>query len=166
MICKVCILCGETFAKRSLMSAAHFAKQKYCSSKCWGATRRKPSLTAPCSVCKKVFPIKSHTAGKFCSLACWYKIPKPAGDKHWSWKSGRYDHDGYVRLYLGTKGRIMEHRLVMEKMLGRPMLDSETVHHRNGIRNDNRPENLELRTGRHGKGATNHCPTCTCERLN
>jgi len=44
----------------------------------------------------------------------------------------------------GNYGQILEHRKVMQDMLGRPMLDTENVHHKNGIRADNRPENLEL----------------------
>lgn len=53
------------------------------------------------------------------------------------------NNNGYVVLKMGGV-TVLEHRMVMEEMLGRPMLPEETVHHKNGIKTDNRPENFEL----------------------
>jgi hypothetical protein len=99
-------------------------------------------------------------------LARWKKHGDPLFTKYAEHGTGHVNRDGYR--VLGVNGRtVTEHRLVMEKHLGRNLRRTETVHHRDGDRLNNDITNLELWIGNHGSGSrahegAAHCPTCTC----
>lgn len=94
-----------------------------------------------------------HLAKGFCSkhyraFNAWLDKDRSPSDR--SKQKPSLDKYGYVLLYMpdhpnaSVNGQYSEHRLVMEQKLGRILAKDENVHHINGVKNDNRPENLEL----------------------
>ena len=86
--------------------------------------------------------------------------PRMFGSDNHAWKGGRIITDeGYIAVKMRNhpavkNGYVKEHRLVMENHLNRLLLPCEVVHHINGIKTDNRIENLELMT--HNEHGTKH----------
>ena len=160
-----CEHCGADAERRKGSESPHM----FCSRACyWKSDYRSQTIAAanrqrnpeaqqtrPCANCGVDVTRYVSTGQKefFCSRACrWENRKKP--------HARQINGGGYVLIYVGRgepgadkTGHILEHRKVMQDLLGRPLLREENVHHKNGVRVDNRPENLELwsRSQPHGQ---------------
>lgn len=181
---KNCETCGDEFA--TYPSGA----TRFCSKECWQRScKRCGVLFRPevkrqeycsiecrhgrgiCENCGKEYVYSHHGAKRFCSKECFYEFTVPVGTVSPAGENGYT----IVKVPAGTPGSKVNkstrarwmhtHRYVMQEKLGRPLLKTEDVHHINGRRDDNRPENLELWKRSHPAGvrsADYHCPGCRC----
>lgn len=94
-------------------------------------------------------------------LEVWNKkgrAPEHKGPGGYVWVN--VDPNDPLFVMANKRGYVLKHRYVLAQSLGRPLTPSETVHHINAVRDDNRLENLQLRQGRHGRGARFVCLDC------
>ena len=118
----------------------------------------KEKLNKRCKECNKLISIKATFSKSCCQKGGRnYQFGRKY-EKTTNWAGGRNKNtDGYILIYKPEhpsykKNYVPEHRLNMEEKIGRYLIDEEIVHHINGIRDDNRIENLELWSTNHPKG--------------
>ena len=140
-----CAGCGEPF---EVTPSDARAGRKYHSRECFYRHVASEDIPRICEQCSKPFMARrayvARGQGQFCGRECAVeakRLPTP-----------RVNKSGY--LYQSKRGtrETLVHRQVFEVMRGEPFQPGETVHHLNGIRTDNRPENLELWLSSHPSG--------------
>ncbi|MGC5042495.1 hypothetical protein ACLQ16_04160 [Streptomyces albidoflavus] len=151
-----CEQCGTQF----YVIRALAGTRRYCSALCKKEAARSGQVTRNCDECGTEYTRSPSTAGRFCSKNCEHRHRTGNG-------KGYVNADGYrVISQGGGKSAKAEHRLRIEELIGRPLLPTETVHHVNGIRHDNRTDgplvmdergrlrsgNLELWSHAHPRG--------------
>lgn len=138
---KECQYCKKKFISKSLI------ERIFCQSKCKTAARRKSgidNIEFECIVCNNKFMSNKYVSRLTCSQQCKLKQKSSTGEEGYIGRNGyrlisRPTHENSQK-----SGKILEHVFIMSTYLGRPLNKGESVHHKNGIRNDNRIENLEL----------------------
>lgn len=146
-VTKTCPHCKSEFQAK----AAHAERRVYCSHKCKGEARTTASLVEKeCRFCKAAFLTQPYRRVEYCSVACARSgMSRDKTKNVGGWYTQK--KSGYVCRVQGNR-TILQHREVMEKHLGRALEAHENIHHKNGVRDDNRVENLEVWIVRPHKG--------------
>lgn len=139
-------LSGRVFNKLTVLSEAQRRRMPS------GMTKRYWLCQCECGTIKEVLGANLKNNSTL-SCGCYRDLrnkSQPKGELSTSWKGGRRIESGYVLVYLPdhpkakSNGYVREHIVVMENKIKRPLLKHENVHHKNGDKTDNRPDNLEL----------------------
>lgn len=133
-----CQMCGAAI----VVPPSRVKRKKFCSRACYAAwlSENQRGLAHPMAG-------RHHSAESLARMRASGTASAKVGPDNPNWK-GSFSSRGYVMVSQPRGKAIPEHRLVAEGMLGRALHSDEIVHHRNGVKHDNRPENLEVLTKR------------------
>lgn len=186
---RVCEWCGKHFKARP--SRVRQGRGRFCSPKCCGLSRRR-RIRCTCEQCGRVRQVCPSRVRRFCSDRCrsqarrkqvrlycqqcgkvFYRKPSAVAVG-----GGRYhsiECRGIASRKLAVRGYVFceddqgrwrgKHRMVAEQMIGRSLRRGETVHHVNGQRDDNRPENLRVFASRSKHMAWHRAQSRLCRVL-
>jgi len=136
-----------------------------------GKIRKDKFFEVECPVCRKFRLVSEANLRKNKSLRCF--VCSRTGEQNPHWVGGRIrQKNGYVKVKCPTafesmadhQGYVLEHRIVMALHIGRPLVPSEQVHHRNGIKSDNSLDNLELMSLASHLARENYCKDCPLKK--
>lgn len=134
---RLCESCNKRFRPRR-------SSTKFCSATCHDLSQLKGKVKR-CMFCGNKFWCPPSRPGKFCSNSCTTSFRAPTNPNSFK-RTGKptvIPSRKYKRITVDGQ-RLYEHRNVVQKHLGRPLLNVEHVHHINGNAHDNRLENLEI----------------------
>lgn len=145
-----CAVCAAPVYANQRQRAA--GEGKYCSRACHNVAQTKPPVVASCARCGAEMRLKPSLAQRrYCSRACETaaRTKRPTGRTH----NGRpvlRNAQGYLTVYepdhprASKAGRVLEHRLMVESLLGRRLGPKEHVHHIDRDKTNNAPVNLDV----------------------